>query len=82
MWCTRDLRKSQPYDCYDKLEFKVPVGQNGDCYDRYLCQIEEMRESTKIMLQCLDQMPKGEVINRDPKIAAPKREDMKQSMKP
>ena len=39
-----DLRKSQPYDCYDKLEFKVPVGQNGDCYDRYLCQIEEMRE--------------------------------------
>ncbi len=75
-----DLRKSQPYDCYDKLEFKVPVGQNGDCYDRYLCQIEEMRESTKIMLQCLDQMPKGEVINRDSKIAAPKREDMKQSM--
>ena len=75
-----DLRKSQPYDCYNKLDFKIPVGQNGDCYDRYLCQIDEMRESIKIMLQCLDQMPAGEVINRDSKIAAPKRDDMKKSM--
>jgi NADH-quinone oxidoreductase subunit D len=75
-----DLRKSQPYDCYDKLDFKIPVGSNGDCYDRYLCQIDEMRESIKIMLQCLDKMPNGEVINRDSKIAAPKRMDMKNSM--
>ena len=75
-----DLRKSQPYDVYEKLDFKIPVGSNGDCYDRYLCQIDEMRESTKIMLQCLDKMPNGEVINRDSKIAAPKRADMKTSM--
>ena len=75
-----DLRKSQPYDIYDQLDFKVPVGTNGDCYDRYLCQMDEMRESNKIMLQCIEKMPKGEVINRDSKIAAPKRAEMKTSM--
>ena len=48
-----DLRKSQPYECYDQLEFKIPVGKNGDCYDRYICRIEEMRESVKIINQCL-----------------------------
>jgi NADH-quinone oxidoreductase subunit D len=75
-----DLRRSQPYEVYDKLDFKIPVGVNGDCYDRYLCQMNEMRESNKIMLQCIENMPKGEVINRDSKIAAPKRAEMKTSM--
>ena len=75
-----DLRKSQPYDAYEDFDFKIPVGKNGDCYDRYLCQIAEMRESIKIMLQCIEKMPDGEVINHDAKIAAPKRVDMKTSM--
>mgnify|MGYP000309473260 FL=1 len=75
-----DLRKSQPYDSYEDFNFQIPVGKNGDCYDRYLCQIAEMRESIKIMLQCIDNMPEGEVINHDAKIAAPKRADMKTSM--
>ena len=75
-----DLRKSQPYDAYEDFDFKIPVGKNGDCYDRYLCQIAEMRESIKIMLQCIEKMPDGEVINYDAKIAAPKRADMKTSM--
>jgi len=51
-----DLRKSQPYDCYEQLEFKIPVGKNGDCYDRYLCRIEEMKESVSIIKQCLSKM--------------------------
>ena len=75
-----DLRKSQPYDSYQDFNFQIPVGKNGDCYDRYLCQIAEMRESIKIMLQCIENMPDGEVINQDAKIAAPKRGDMKTSM--
>ena len=75
-----DLRKSQPYDSYQDFDFQIPVGKNGDCYDRYLCQIAEMRESIKIMLQCIEKMPDGEVINQDAKIAAPKRGDMKTSM--
>ena len=75
-----DLRKSQPYDAYEDFDFNIPVGKNGDCYDRYLCQIAEMRESIKIMLQCIEKMPDGEVINHDAKIAAPKRADMKTSM--
>ena len=75
-----DLRKSQPYDSYEDFNFQIPVGKSGDCYDRYLCQIAEMRESIKIMLQCIDDMPEGEVINHDAKIAAPKRADMKTSM--
>ncbi|MFL2885564.1 MAG: NADH-quinone oxidoreductase subunit D [Candidatus Pelagibacterales bacterium] len=75
-----DLRKSQPYDSYQDFDFQIPVGTNGDCYDRYLCQIAEMRESIKIMLQCIENMPDGEVINQDAKIAAPKRGDMKTSM--
>jgi NADH-quinone oxidoreductase subunit D len=75
-----DLRKSQPYDSYEDFDFQIPVGKNGDCYDRYLCQIAEMRECIKIMLQCIENMPEGEVINHDAKIAAPKRADMKTSM--
>ena len=75
-----DLRKSQPYECYENLDFKVPVGKNGDCYDRYLCRIEEMRESVKIINQCIEKMPKGPVKSIDGKISPPKREDLKQSM--
>ena len=75
-----DLRRSQPYDSYEDFDFKVPIGKNGDCYDRYLCQMDEMRESVKIMTQCINNMPSGEVINRDAKIAPPKRAEMKESM--
>ena len=75
-----DLRKSQPYECYENLDFKVPVGKNGDCYDRYLCRIEEMRESVKIINQCIEKMPKGPVKSIDGKISPPKREDLKRSM--
>ena len=53
-----DLRRSQPYEIYKDLDFKIPVGKNGDCYDRYLCRIEEMRESVKIILQCIERLPK------------------------
>ena len=56
-----DLRRSQPYEIYKDLDFKIPVGKNGDCYDRYLCRIEEMRESIKIILQCIERIPKGPV---------------------
>jgi len=75
-----DLRKSQPYDCYDQMEFKIPVGKNGDCYDRYLCRIEEMRESVKIINQCLDQMPKGPIKSFDGKITPPSKKAIKESM--
>jgi len=75
-----DLRKSQPYDVYEKMDFDIPVGLNGDCFDRYLMRMEEMRQSMKIMAQCLDQMPKGPVLSTDPKIAPPRRGEMKTSM--
>ncbi len=75
-----DLRKSQPYEIYDRLEFDVPIGKNGDCWDRYLIRMEEMRQSLKIIEQCLNQMPSGAVVTDDPKIAPPKRGLMKQSM--
>jgi len=75
-----DLRRSQPYDCYDDLEFKIPVGKNGDCYDRYLCRIEEMRESTKIIKQCLQNIPKGPIKTEDGKISPPPKKEIKQSM--
>ena len=75
-----DLRKSQPYECYDQLEFKVPVGKNGDCYDRYICRIEEMRESVKIINQCLSKMPKGPVKSPDGKITPPPKKEIKESM--
>ena len=60
-----DLRKSQPYECYEKFNFKIPVGKNGDCYDRYLCRIEEMRESINIMKQCLKDIPTGPIKSID-----------------
>lgn len=72
-----DLRKSQPYDAYDKMEFDIPVGVNGDTYDRYLCRMEEMRESLKIIEQCLNKMPAGEVRTDDYKVVPPKRAEMK-----
>ncbi len=75
-----DLRRAEPYEIYDQLEFEIPVGKNGDCYDRYLCRIEEMRQSLRMIKQCVKQLPSGPVVTDDPKIAPPKRELMKQSM--
>lgn len=72
-----DLRKSQPYDAYDQVEFDVPVGVNGDTYDRYLVRMEEMRESLRIIEQCLNKMPAGEIRTDDNKIVPPKRAEMK-----
>ncbi len=75
-----DLRKSQPYEIYDQLDFDIPIGKNGDSYDRYLIRVQEMRESLKIILQIIDKIPQGRVMTDDPKIAPPSREDMKNSM--
>ena len=75
-----DIRKSNPYECYDEFNFKIPVGKNGDCYDRYLCRIEEMRESTNIILQALEKLPKGPIMTTDSRIGPPKRQAMKTSM--
>jgi NADH-quinone oxidoreductase subunit D len=75
-----DLRRSQPYDMYDQVEFNVPVGRNGDCYDRYLVRIAEMRESVSIVRQCLNKMRPGDVKVQDRKFSPPKRQEMKRSM--
>ena len=75
-----DLRKAQPYDVYDRLDFDIPVGKNGDCYARYLVRIEEMRQCVPIMKQCLNDMPGGPVMVDDHKIAPPRRAEMKRSM--
>ncbi len=75
-----DLRKAQPYDVYDRLDFDIPVGKNGDCYDRYLLRMEEMRQCLRIMRQCLDDMPEGPIKTEDRKIAPPPRAEMKRSM--
>ena len=75
-----DLRRNQPYEVYSELDFKIPVGKNGDCYDRYLCRVEEMHESVKIMRQCLEMMPEGPVMAEDNKVTPPRRAEMKQSM--
>jgi NADH-quinone oxidoreductase subunit D len=75
-----DLRKSEPYDVYDKMDFDIPIGKNGDCYDRYLIRLEEMRQSLRIMKQCLEQMPSGPVRSTDPKVSPPRRAEMKTSM--
>jgi NADH-quinone oxidoreductase subunit D len=75
-----DLRKSQPYDIYDRVDFDIPIGKNGDCYDRYLVRLEEMRQSLRIMRQCLDDMPEGPIKTEDRKIAPPPRAEMKRSM--
>jgi NADH-quinone oxidoreductase subunit D len=75
-----DLRRAQPYECYNDLEFQIPIGKNGDCYDRYLMRIQEMHQSNKIMLQCLEKMPDGPVNAPDGKVVPPRRAEMKHSM--
>ncbi|MGM0541016.1 MAG: NADH-quinone oxidoreductase subunit D [Pseudomonadota bacterium] len=77
-----DLRKKQPYEVYDKLDFDIPVGVTGDCYDRYLVRVAEMRESNKIIKQCVDwlQANPGSVMSDDHKVAPPSREDAKSNM--
>ncbi len=75
-----DLRKAQPYDVYDKMDFDIPIGKHGDCYDRYLVRMYEMRESVKIIQQCIEKMPAGSCKVDDQKISPPSRGDMKKSM--
>ncbi|MFC6199931.1 NADH-quinone oxidoreductase subunit D [Ponticaulis profundi] len=75
-----DLRRAQPYECYNELDFQIPIGKNGDCYDRYLCRMEEMRESIKIMKQCIELMEPGPVLVEGTKVSPPRRADMKRSM--
>ena len=75
-----DLRRSEPYEVYDELDFKIPLGKNGDCYDRYLCRVEEMHESARIIKQCIAMMPEGPVVSEDNKITPPRRGEMKTSM--
>ncbi len=79
-----DLRKAQPYECYDEMDFDIPIGKNGDCYDRYLIRMQEMRESVKIMKQCVEQLSgkekSGPVSSADGKVVPPKRDEMKRSM--
>ena len=75
-----DLRKSQPYDVYHAMDFEVPVGTRGDCYDRFMVRVEEVRQSARIMKQCLAEMPEGPVASSDRKVVPPKRGEMKQSM--
>ncbi|MCR6672513.1 NADH-quinone oxidoreductase subunit D [Devosia ginsengisoli] len=79
-----DLRKSQPYECYAEMDFDIPIGKNGDCYDRYLIRMEEMRQSTRIMKQCVDKLNaadgKGPVSSLDGKVVPPSRGEMKRSM--
>ncbi|MCC7305607.1 MAG: NADH-quinone oxidoreductase subunit D [Alphaproteobacteria bacterium] len=77
---TWDLRKSQPYDAYADMEFDIPVGKTGDCYARYLVRMAEMKESIKIMKQCLDKLPDGPIKVNDYKVAPPPRGEMKSSM--
>ncbi len=75
-----DLRKAQPYDAYADMDFDVPIGKNGDCFDRYLVRMEEMRQSLRIMKQCIEKMPGGPVKVENNKIAPPSRGEMKRSM--
>jgi NADH-quinone oxidoreductase subunit D len=79
-----DLRKSQPYECYNEMDFDIPIGKNGDCYDRYLIRMQEMRESIKIMKQCVERLlgaeRTGPVSAADGKVVPPKRGEMKRSM--
>ena len=77
-----DLRRKQPYEVYDKMKFNIPVGKEGDCYDRYLVRMEEMRESNKIIKQCISWLRDnpGPVISKDHKVAPPRRQEMKEDM--
>ncbi len=78
-----DLRRAQPYECYDEFEFEIPIGKNGDCFDRYLCRMEEMRQSLRIMLQAVAKLRapdgQGDILARG-KLTPPKRSDMKTDM--
>jgi len=79
-----DLRRAQPYECYNDFEFDIPIGNNGDCYDRYLLRMEEMRQSVRIMKQCIDKLTSGEgqgpVLAPNNKVTPPRRDEMKRSM--
>ncbi|WP_264723678.1 NADH-quinone oxidoreductase subunit D [Wolbachia endosymbiont (group A) of Phalera bucephala] len=75
-----DLRKSQPYEIYDQLDFDIPIGQNGDCYDRYLVRMAEIRQSISLVKQCIEKMPEGQIKTEDRKISPPSRVEMKKSM--
>ena len=75
-----DLRKTQPYEVYDRINFDIPVGSNGDCYDRYLIRVNEMRQSARIINQCLNDMPEGPIKVDNNKISVPSKLYMKQSM--
>jgi NADH-quinone oxidoreductase subunit D len=75
-----DLRRAQPYECYDELDFQIPVGKNGDCYDRYVMRMAEMRQATKLMQQCIAKMPPGPVLSTNHKVTPPRRAEMKSSM--
>lgn len=75
-----DLRRDQPYEIYDQLKFDVPVGTRGDCYDRYFLRVEEMRQSLRIISQCLNKMPAGPIKADNQKITPPSRLQLKQSM--
>ncbi|WP_321391565.1 NADH-quinone oxidoreductase subunit D [Emcibacter sp.] len=75
-----DIRKAEPYDCYDKLKFDVVVGKHSDCYDRYIIRLEEMHQSLAIIRQCIERMPEGPVMSVDNKVTPPRRADMKNSM--
>ncbi len=79
-----DLRKAQPYECYDELDFDIPIGKNGDNYDRYCIRMEEMRQSVRIMRQCVEKLhsadARGPVVAEDHKITPPHRQQMKRSM--
>jgi len=75
-----DLRKSQPYDAYAAMEFDIPVGTRGDCYDRFMVRVQEVYQSARIIKQCLSDMPSGPIASLDRKVVPPKRGEMKQSM--
>ncbi|MDE2412266.1 MAG: NADH-quinone oxidoreductase subunit D [Sphingomonadales bacterium] len=75
-----DLRKSQPYDVYDRMDFEIPVGTRSDCYDRFMVRVEEVRQSARIIRQCIAEMPSGPVCSDDRKVSPPKRAEMKSSM--
>ncbi|OCA06929.1 NADH dehydrogenase [ubiquinone] iron-sulfur protein 2 [Wolbachia endosymbiont of Trichogramma pretiosum] len=75
-----DLRKSQPYEIYDQLDFDIPIGQNGDCYDRYLVRMEEIRQSISLVKQCIEKIPEGPIKVEDRKISPPPRAEIKGSM--
>ncbi len=75
-----DLRKAQPYAAYAEMDFDIPIGKNGDCYDRYLVRVEEMRQSLRLIRQAIENMPEGRVMTEDGKVAPPLRAEMKRSM--